>query len=72
MPGHREEKPNSFNRKGVVGDWKNYIDPKVAEWIHDEAGDELVRQGYVESKAWINEDTAQFEEQKQAPVRKAA
>jgi len=73
MPGHREEKPNSFNRKGVVGDWKNYIDPKVASWIHDEAGDELILQGYVGSKNWITEDTTQFEEKLPAPVvRKAA
>lgn len=59
MPGHREEKPNSFNRKGVVGDWKNYIDSEVAAWIHDEAGDELIQQQYVSSRDWVNEATLQ-------------
>ena len=54
FPGHREEKPNSFNRKGVVGDWKNYITPEIAAWIHDEAGDELIRQSYVDSDAWVD------------------
>ena len=68
LPGHREEKPNSFNRKGVVGDWKNYIDEKVAGWIHDEAGTELVRQGYVESRAWIKETGIE----EAAPLRRAA
>ncbi|QEG20732.1 sulfotransferase domain-containing protein [Mariniblastus fucicola] len=66
MPGHREEKPNSFNRKGVVGDWMNYINPEVAGWIHDEAGDELIHQGYVESKAWITRVTPAQPEQVRA------
>ena len=70
MPGHREEKPNSFNRKGVVGDWKNYFTPTVASWIHDEAGDELIRQGYVESKAWIDE-LSSLESQPEQAVRAA-
>ena len=68
LPGHSEEKPNSFNRKGVVGDWKNYINPTVAAWIHDEAGDELMRQGYVDSSDWIENDTTEFESQSQ-PVQ---
>lgn len=52
MPGHNKERPNSFNRKGAVGDWKNYINSEIAGWIHDEAGDELVRQNYVTSRDW--------------------
>ena len=76
LPGHSEEKPNSFNRKGVVGDWKNYISPTIASWIHDEAGDELIRQGYVASKDWIEQDTTEFETQNQPiqvpAARKAA
>lgn len=74
-PGHREEKPNSFNRKGVVGDWKNYIDPKVAGWIHDEAGDELIHQGYVASKAWVRNAKPLFSEQEieqELPIKRAA
>ena len=57
LPGHRKEKPNSFNRKGVVGDWKNYIDADVASWINDEAGDELMRQNYVSSLDWLESET---------------
>jgi hypothetical protein len=55
MPGHNKEKPNSFNRKGVVGDWKNYIDKDVASWINDEAGDELLRQNYISSLNWLDD-----------------
>ena len=57
LPGHREEKPNSFNRKGVVGDWKNYIDSEVASRINDEAGNELLRQNYVSSLDWLESET---------------
>lgn len=56
LPGHKKEQPNSFNRKGVVGDWKNYIDAKVASWINDEAGSELIYQKYIASFNWL-EDT---------------
>ncbi len=69
MPGHREEKPNSFNRKGVVGDWKNYINEEVASWINDEAGDELIRQSYVSSLNWLEVEAA---ETVQPAVRRAA
>ena len=66
FPGHREEKPNSFNRKGVVGDWKNYLNPEIASWVHDEAGDELIQQGYVESESWINDAKPPAVEREQA------
>ena len=69
FPGHSEERPNSFNRKGVVGDWKNYIDAEVARWIDDEAGDELLYQGYVESSDWVefkSESSGESAEQKAA------
>jgi hypothetical protein len=67
FPGHREERPNSFNRKGVVGDWKNYIDAEVAKWINDEAGDELLQQGYIASMNWLNvEETNQQIDSKRA------
>lgn len=55
LPGHKKEQPNSFNRKGVVGDWKNYIDAKVASWINDEAGSELKYQKYITSLDWLEE-----------------
>lgn len=48
-PGFERERPDSFFRKGVVGDWKNYFRPDSRTWFMEEAGDELVRQGYVGS-----------------------
>ncbi len=58
FPGHGEERPNCFNRKGVVGDWKNYINRKVMQWINAEAGDELLKQNYIETMDWIDAPAA--------------
>ena len=44
-PGHSEENPNQLNRKGEVGDWKNYVDDKVMNWIVESTGDELSNMG---------------------------
>ena len=52
QPGIDEERPNEFNRKGQIGDWKNYFTDQVREWINAEAGEELMRQGYVDSLDW--------------------
>ncbi len=52
-PGHKEEKPNRFNRKGIVGDWKNYMTASAAQWINEEVGDELLHQNYVQSLDWF-------------------
>lgn len=52
QPGHSQEKPNQFNRKGVVGDWQNYITDQAKIWIKEEAGDELIRQRYADSQGW--------------------
>lgn len=51
-PALDAERPNEFNRKGVVGDWKNYMTDAARTWINDEAGEELMRQGYINSLAW--------------------
>ena len=44
-PGHSQENPNQLNRKGQVGDWKNYVNEKILNWITDAAGDELSNHG---------------------------
>lgn len=51
-PGFRKERPNEFNRKGQIGDWKNYVTDQVKVWIKEEVGDELIRQGYASSLDW--------------------
>lgn len=51
-PGHSQEKPNGFNRKGQVGDWKNYMTDDAKRWINEEAGNELMQLNYVDSLDW--------------------
>ncbi len=52
-PGFEEERPDKFQRKGIVGDWKNYFTDSSRAWFQEEAGEELVRQGYAENGvAW--------------------
>ena len=46
QPGHPKESPNELNRKGVVGDWENYMDERCVEWIVDEAGAQMTKLGY--------------------------
>ncbi len=51
-PGFAQEKPNEFLRKGKVGDWENYFTDDVEQWFKEEAGQELIIQGYEESLDW--------------------
>jgi len=52
-PGFDRERPDEFRRKGIVGDWRNYFTETSRDWFVEEAGDELVRQGYASSEdAW--------------------
>lgn len=51
-PGHSSENPDKFNRKGQVGDWKNYMTPEVKSWINEEAGREMIQQGYIQDLNW--------------------
>lgn len=52
QPGFKKERPNEFLRKGAVGDWKNYFTDKTRQWFKEEAGEELIRQGYEDSFDW--------------------
>lgn len=48
QPG--QEDPNSFYRKGIVGDWKNYLDSKALNIIYQETEELLLDLGYSVSK----------------------
>lgn len=52
FPGIKTERPDEFNRKGQIGDWKNYVTDEVKGWIKDEVGEELIRQGYETGMDW--------------------
>ena len=51
-PGFEKERPTEFLRKGVVGDWVNYFTDDTKKWFKDEAGEELITQGYAANDAW--------------------
>lgn len=57
-PGHSQEKPNGFNRKGQVGDWQNYMTAQAKQWINEEAGKELLQLGYIETLDWAFNDVS--------------
>lgn len=33
LPGFREEDPAKHNRKGIIGDWKNYFNSEIQGWV---------------------------------------
>lgn len=47
LPGFERENRRSFFRKGVVGDWQNYLDDRAVAIIESEIGDELRAAEYV-------------------------
>lgn len=49
-PGN--ENTNSFFRKGIVGDWKNYFKASHIERFKEVAGDELINLGYEQDRNW--------------------
>lgn len=51
-PGHAVENPDQPNRKGQIGDWKNYFNDEVKGWVQSEAGEHLLRLGYIKSADW--------------------
>jgi hypothetical protein len=42
-----QEDRESFFRKGIVGDWRNYLSDEMNEMFQDKAGEWLARFGYV-------------------------
>lgn len=51
-PGIEVEAPEKFNRKGAVGDWKNYFHDDVKSWFKDIAGESLIVYEYTKSNDW--------------------
>lgn len=50
-----EADPNSFVRKGIVGDWKNVFDRECREIFHGYAGSELILLGYEADDSWVRQ-----------------
>jgi len=46
------EDTNSFLRKGIVGDWKNYFNEEAKEIFKKHAGKELIELGYENDLNW--------------------
>lgn len=49
-----DEVKNSFLRKGISGDWKNYFNNEASKLFDDYAGKELIELGYVKNHEWVN------------------
>ncbi|EAR16566.1 MULTISPECIES: sulfotransferase domain-containing protein [Robiginitalea] len=47
-----DEKKNSFLRKGISGDWKNYFGQEEKECFKKHSGDVLVKLGYEPDMTW--------------------
>lgn len=47
-----EEKKNSFLRKGISGDWKNYFNDQAKEAFKAHAGEVLIKLGYEKDQSW--------------------
>lgn len=45
-------KYNTFVRKGIVGDWKNYFTERHKEIVKKNAGTELIMAGYEKNYTW--------------------
>ncbi len=47
LPGFEREDPQSFYRKGEVGDWRNHFSPDAERWFLDEAHGAMAMLGYL-------------------------
>jgi hypothetical protein len=50
--GRGQESEQSFFRKGVTGDWKNYFTPELEETYKRRIGDFLIEFGYEQDRSW--------------------
>ena len=49
------EQRNSFLRKGIAGDWKNYFSREAREVFNFFGGKQLIRLGYEQDDSWVTE-----------------
>jgi len=50
--GFPTEDVRSHYRRGAVGDWRKYFTPTVADWYKEEAGEQLIEEGYEQDLDW--------------------
>jgi len=48
-----QENQDSFFRKGVSGDWRNYFNYESATIFDRYAGDKLIQLGYESDRSWV-------------------
>ena len=48
-----DEKKQSFLRKGIVGDWKNYFSNEHKQLFNSYAGNALIKTGYEVDDSWV-------------------
>lgn len=51
-PGFGREDRTKFNRKGAVGDWRNFATDKFRRWVKEKAGSTLIELGYERDMNW--------------------
>jgi hypothetical protein len=51
--GFPREDVRSHYRRGAIGDWRKYFTPTVADWYKEEAGEQLIEEGYEQDLDWI-------------------
>ena len=51
-PGFAHHDPNSYQRKGAIGDWKNYFTDESLGWFEDVASASLAEAGYLTKESF--------------------